>query len=90
MKEILSRLSSKVSKFFLKSKLKNIQVFIGYVIENLEDAKKINKALEDCGLRTWFEYESLLPGDNWKIKLAEAIQESDYFYFQMLRYKKED
>lgn len=64
MKDILSIFSLKVNKFFLKSKLKNIQVFIGYVMENLEEAKKINISLKDYGVKTWFEYESLLPGDN--------------------------
>jgi len=53
-------------------------VFLSYASEDAEIIKKINLDLRGHGVLTWRDKQDLLPGDNWKSKIEEAIQSSDF------------
>lgn len=54
-------------------------VFISYAVEDMESAKKLNEDLKRAGISTWFDKESLLPGQNWPLTIINAIKECRYF-----------
>jgi len=53
-----------------------MQVFISHAAGDADLAERIADQLRDCGLEVWDE-SRILPGDNWGLKLAEALQTSD-------------
>lgn len=55
------------------------KVFISYARENIEEAKRISADLVSAGVNVWFDQESLLPGQKWKIAIKQAIRNSRYF-----------
>lgn len=57
----------------------DVKVFISYAREDYEIAKKLYDDLEEAGVIPWMDDENLLPGQNWKMGISEAISESDYF-----------
>ena len=54
-------------------------VFISYAREDSEAATKIVKALKDNDIEVWFDRDSLLPGQNWKLEIEKAIPTCRYF-----------
>jgi hypothetical protein len=57
----------------------DMKVFISYAREDLEIAKKLYCDLKRAGVKPWMDKEDLLPGQNWRILIPKAIQESKYF-----------
>jgi hypothetical protein len=55
------------------------RVFIAYVEEDLNTARRLYAALRKRGFRPWLDKEKLLPGQNWPRAIENAIQSSDYF-----------
>jgi hypothetical protein len=55
------------------------QVFISYAKEDSEIATKIYYDLKRAGVKAWLDSKDLLPGQNWKLTIREAINESSYF-----------
>jgi len=53
-----------------------MQVFISHAASDADLAERIADRLGDCGLDVW-DSSRILPGDNWGLKLAEALQTSD-------------
>ncbi|MFO1428701.1 MAG: toll/interleukin-1 receptor domain-containing protein [Candidatus Competibacteraceae bacterium] len=53
-----------------------MQVFISHAATDAKLAKRIADVLREAGLQVWDDTQ-ILPGDNWGVKLAEALQESD-------------
>jgi len=53
-----------------------MQVFISHAAADADLAGQIADQLRDCGLEVWDD-SRILPGDNWGLKLAEALQTSD-------------
>lgn len=61
-------------------KEKNMFVFISYAKEDIEFATKIYKDIEELpGIKPWIDKVNLLPGQNWKIAINKAINNSRYF-----------
>ena len=54
-------------------------IFLSYAREDQDIAEKINKDLSSAGLHVWFDKESLLPGQKWKVEIKRAIRECRYF-----------
>jgi len=54
-------------------------VFISYAREDIEMAKKLYSDLIESGVDPWLDQEKILPGDNWRLKIKEAIKTSSYF-----------
>lgn len=55
------------------------QVFISYAREDSKIAKRIYFDLKRAGVKVWIDSEDLLPGQNWRLTIREAIRESSYF-----------
>jgi hypothetical protein len=49
--------------------------FISYMREDAADVTKLQQALESAGVRVWRDKDDLWPGDDWKIKIRQAIAE---------------
>jgi hypothetical protein len=55
------------------------RIFIAYVEEDLEFAKKLYSAFEERGFRPWLDKKKLMPGQNWPRAIEDAIRTSDFF-----------
>jgi hypothetical protein len=50
--------------------------FISYVHEDAESVDRVQRILEAAGVRVWRDTADLWPGEDWKIKIREAITEN--------------
>jgi len=57
-------------------------VFIAYTSENKPEVKRLSRALESAGIKTYWD-DQLLPGDTWKETIADKINGSSAFIFCM-------
>jgi len=55
------------------------KIFLSYAREDMGMAKQLYNDLKRYGLDVWLDTESLLPGDKWKEKIKDAIENSNYF-----------
>jgi len=55
------------------------RIFIAYVEEDLDAAKKLYSAFEHNGFRPWLDKKKLMPGQNWPRAIEDAIRTSDFF-----------
>jgi len=55
------------------------KIFLSYAREDMGMAKQLYNDLKRYGLDVWLDTESLLPGDKWKEKIQDAIENSNYF-----------
>ena len=55
------------------------RIFICYAQEDENAARKLFSNLRAEGLNPWLDKESLLPGQNWRLAIQQAIRESSYF-----------
>jgi hypothetical protein len=53
-----------------------LKVFCSYVTPDLQKAKDIHSGLVNIGVEAWIDRENLLPGQDWKLEINKAIQES--------------
>jgi len=57
-----------------------MKVFISYAKEDVKAARKLYKDLKEYpDISPWLDIENLLPGQNWKNAISEAIKRSSYF-----------
>lgn len=54
-----------------------MRIFISYVDSDEEFAEDLASRLSDAGHEVWYSGNRILPGDNWGLKLGEALDESD-------------
>ena len=54
-------------------------VFISYAHEDYSAAKRLYCDLKKAGIDAWLDKECLLPGQNWKLMIKQAIRRSRYF-----------
>ena len=55
------------------------KIFLSYAREDMGMAKQLYNDLKRYGLDVWLDTESLLPGDRWKDKIQDVIENSNYF-----------
>jgi hypothetical protein len=55
------------------------RVFVAYVAEDLNLARRLCASLERGGCAAWLDKDKLLPGQNWPRALERAIENSDAF-----------
>lgn len=55
------------------------KVFISYAKERLVEALTICDLLDSSGCKTWLDKRELLPGEDWKKRIEEEINNSDVF-----------
>jgi DNA-binding GntR family transcriptional regulator len=48
-------------------------VFISYVRENSRDVDLLQQTLESAGVRVWRDTADLWPGEDWRVKIRQAI-----------------
>ena len=53
--------------------------FISYARKDREYAERLAGDLERNGVEVWLDSRSLMPGQNWRHEVTEAIRECDYF-----------
>jgi len=73
--------SNKINKFLkFESYQKNQkQIFISYAKEDFDIAHRLYKDLKKDGFIPWIDKEDLIPGQNWKVVISDAIAKSSYF-----------
>ena len=54
-------------------------VFISYAREDAASALRLYSDLREFGLQPWLDPEDLLPGQNWRVAVTRAIEDSRYF-----------
>ncbi|HEX6863072.1 MAG TPA: toll/interleukin-1 receptor domain-containing protein, partial [Thermoanaerobaculia bacterium] len=55
------------------------QIVLSYAHEDFEDAVRVYRALTESGLDVWFDRVSLLPGQNWRLAISDAIRRARCF-----------
>lgn len=70
--------TSEIPPFLRRSSYR--KVFISYAKEDYEIAKKLYDDLKRYSyISTWLDTEAILPGQNWKVTISQAIEDSSYF-----------
>ena len=54
-------------------------VFVSYIKENHDKAKKLSDALRKHGIDVWLDRDSIFPGMRWKDAIKKAINDGTYF-----------
>jgi hypothetical protein len=55
------------------------RVFIAYALEDRAVAEQLYSDLEERGFSPWLDTRKLLPGQNWPLRIREAIEGADFF-----------
>jgi hypothetical protein len=55
------------------------QVFLSYAREDRGKVESLYQKLSDAGFNPWMDTKGILPGENWKLAIQKAIQDSDFF-----------
>jgi len=55
------------------------QIFLSYAREDEEKVKKLYQKLSDAGLKPWMDKKDILPGEQWKFRIPQAVRCSDFF-----------
>ena len=55
------------------------RAFISYAHEDQESALRLHRDLTRLGIDAWIDAERLLPGQNWKVAIDDAIRKTDFF-----------
>lgn len=53
-----------------------MKVFISYVNDDRELARRLSRSLEAAGFEVWLDESNILPGDNWAEKVSQALRDS--------------
>ncbi len=54
-----------------------MRVFISHSRKDTPVARQLARWLSEAGLKVWFPEDEILPGDNWALKVGQALEESD-------------
>ena len=54
-----------------------LRVFLSYAKEDKETARGIYESLVSQNVQVWFDEESLLPGQEWRLEIERAINNAD-------------
>ncbi len=63
--------------------------FISYAREDEKAVKEITRKLNDHAVVTWFDQQNLMPGDDWEMRIEQAIEKADYFLLFLSRQTEE-
>lgn len=55
------------------------RLFISYAHDDYDAAQRLYRDLAAAGHRPWVDKEDLLPGENWRRRIAEEIRSCKYF-----------
>ncbi len=54
-------------------------VFISYAREDFKHAERLYNELKKAGFKSWLDKHNILPGQDWKEEIMDAIENSRYF-----------
>lgn len=54
-----------------------LKIFISYASADRALAQKLHDHLHSLGTDPWFDVEDLLPGQDWKMEISKALEETD-------------
>ena len=54
-----------------------MKLFMSYASSDKDVAAKLAAKLEEAGYEVWSPDHHLFPGDNWPLKIGEALQQAD-------------
>lgn len=54
-----------------------MKVFLSYVNSDREKAHRLAQQLERHGLSIWLADQELMPGENWALRIGEALDKAD-------------
>lgn len=54
------------------------QIFLSYAREDEEKVRQLYQKLSDAGFKPWMDTKDIMPGENWKLAIQEAIRGSDF------------
>lgn len=54
-------------------------VFLAYARDDRDKVSGIRDLLQEAGCVAWLDCRDLVPGDEWQVKLREAIERADFF-----------
>jgi len=69
-----------------------VQVFICYAEEDKKTAERLYNDLEKAGVKPWMKEKNILPGQEWKSEIREAIKKTmgfGLFVFHKMAGKKQ-
>ena len=55
------------------------QIFLSYAREDEKKVENLYQKLSDAGFKPWMDKKDILPGEQWKPRIPQAIQRSDFF-----------
>jgi hypothetical protein len=55
-------------------------VFLSYIHEDKEAVDTLQDALQSAGFSVWRDTHDLFPGDNWEVKIKQAIQDGSLIF----------
>ncbi|MBE0680486.1 MAG: TIR domain-containing protein [Anaerolineales bacterium] len=55
-----------------------VQIFLSYAHEDEKMVKDLYYQLSNAGFRPWMDKFDLIPGEDWRISIKKAIQDSDF------------
>ena len=58
---------------------KSLQIFIAHGSEDKPQVRQLYAKLKEAGYKPWLDEEDLLPGQNWRDEIPEALKNSDLF-----------
>jgi hypothetical protein len=56
-----------------------VQIFLSYAREDEERVETLYQKLSDAGFKPWMYKKDILPGEQWKSRIPQAIRHSDFF-----------
>ncbi len=59
--------------------LKTPQIFIAHASEDKPKVRELYTRLKQSGLNPWLDEKDLLPGQNWRDEIPNALRKSDFF-----------
>lgn len=63
--------------------------FISYAREDEKEVADISRRLNEFAVVTWFDKRNLMPGDDWEMRIEQAIEKADYFLLFLSRRTEE-
>ena len=51
---------------------RNLRVFLSYAHADVEPVRKLNEELIEQGYDVWFDEESLVPGQDWRVEIEKT------------------
>jgi hypothetical protein len=55
------------------------QIFLSYAREDEQKVEKLYQDLCDAGFKPWMDQRDILPGEQWRFCIPQAIRNSDFF-----------